>query len=60
MGVTQRVVGFACAGMALALMAFSIWFSTAGQSEAGLVSVGLGLALMLVAAMTLRSSSNRV
>jgi uncharacterized membrane protein len=58
--VTQRVVGYACAGMAVALMAFSIWFSTAGKSEAGLVSVGLGLALMLVAAMTLRSNSNRL
>lgn len=58
--MTQRVVGYACAGLALALMAFSIWFSTVGQSEAGLVSVGLGLALLLVAAMTLRSSHNRI
>lgn len=58
--MTQRVVGYACAGMAVALMVFSILFSTAGQSEAGLVSVGLGLALLLVAASTLRSSSNRV
>lgn len=58
--MTQRFVGYACAGMALALMVFSIWFSTAGQSEAGLVSVGLGLALLLVAALTLRVSDNRI
>ena len=58
--VTERVVGYACAGMAVALMALSFWFSTAGKSEAGLVSVGLGLAVMLVAAFTLRSRSNRI
>lgn len=58
--MTQRVVGYACAGMALALMVISLWFSTVGQSETGLVSVGLGLALLLVAAMTLRSNSNRI
>jgi len=58
--VTQRVVGYACAGMAVALVVFSIWFSNAGQSEAGLVSVGLGLALLLVAALTLRASGNRI
>ena len=58
--MTQRVVGYACAGMAIALMVFSIWFSNVGKSEAGLVSVGLGLALLLVAALTLRVSSNRI
>jgi len=46
--------------MAVALVVFSIWFSNAGQSEAGLVSVGLGLALLLVAALTLRASGNRI
>lgn len=58
--MTQRFVGYACAAMAVALMVISILFSNAGQSEAGLVSVCLGLALMLVAALTLRVSSNRI
>ena len=58
--MTQKVIGYACAGMAVALMVLSFWFSTAGQSGAGLVSIGLGLALLLVAALTLRSNRNRI
>ncbi|MDQ3803708.1 MAG: hypothetical protein M3416_07760 [Acidobacteriota bacterium] len=58
--MTQRVVGYACAGLAVALMVFSLWFSTAGKTEAGLLSIALGLALLLVAASTLRSSGNRI
>jgi hypothetical protein len=58
--VNQRFVGYASAGMAVALMVMSFWFSTSGKAEGGLVSVGLGLALMLVAAFTLRSNDNRI
>lgn len=58
--MTQRVVGYACAGLAVALMVLSIMFSNAGKSETGLVSVGLGLALLLVAASTLRSGGNHI
>ena len=58
--MTERVVGYACAGLAVALMVLSLWFSAAGKTEPGLVSIGLGLALLLVAALTLRSSSNRI
>jgi hypothetical protein len=46
--------------MAVALMVMSFWFSTSGKAEGGLVSVGLGLAMMLVAAFTLRSNDNRI
>ena len=58
--MTQRIVGYACAGMAVALMLLAIWFSNAAQAEAGLVSIGLGLALLLVAALTLRSNDYRI
>ena len=51
----QRVVGFGTAVFTVVLIALSIWFSSAGLSEAGIVSLGMALALLLVTTLVLRS-----
>ena len=55
----QKVVGFGTAMFTVVLIVLSIWFSNAGQSEAGLLSLGMALALLLVTTMMLRSGGDR-
>jgi hypothetical protein len=54
----MRTVGYACGVLAVALIIFSIWASGVG-AESGMTSLGLALALLLVAELTLRADGPR-
>jgi hypothetical protein len=55
----MRTVGYACAGLAVALVIFSI-FSAGEGSSSGLVPLGLALALLLAAVLMLGSGETKV
>jgi hypothetical protein len=52
-----RVVGLGCAALCVVLLGYAIWVSTRGDFGAGLVSVALAFALLLVSVGTLRVQS---
>jgi hypothetical protein len=54
-----RIVGLACAAFSVALLAWAI-FGSRGGGASGLAPVGLSLALLLVAVLTLRPRDTRV
>ena len=50
-----KVVGYGCAAMCVALLAYSIWVSSArGDMKTGLVAVALAFALLLTSLLALR------
>ena len=55
----QKVVGYGTALFTVGLIVLAIWFSGAGLSEAGIVSLGMALAMLLVTTMMLRSKGDR-
>lgn len=57
--MVMRTVGYACAGLAVALVIFAILSAGEGSSS-GLVPLGLGLALLLAAVLTLGSGETKV
>ena len=57
--MTHIIVGYGCAGLSVALIVFSLWEAVRGNLGAGLISIMLALALLLVAVATLRSSRMR-
>ena len=52
-------VGYGCAGMAVALVIYSIW-SAGVAGESGMAPLLLALSLLLVAMMTLRTNKSKV
>ena len=50
----SRVVGYGCAAMSVALLAYSIWVSARGDMKTGLVAVALAFALLLTSLLALR------
>jgi hypothetical protein len=50
-----NIIGFACGGLAVALIALSIWTVTKGGGE-GMTALLVELALLLVAVLALRPS----
>ncbi|HEX8119370.1 MAG TPA: hypothetical protein VF521_18980 [Pyrinomonadaceae bacterium] len=48
-----NVIGYACGGLAVAFVLFSIWSATRGGGE-GMVPMLLGFALLLVAVFALK------
>ncbi len=52
--MAHLVIGFSCAGMAVALMLSSIWFAASGQLDGGVVAVMMALCLLLAAVAMLR------
>lgn len=53
-----RTIGYACGGLAVAFVIFSIWAATLGGGE-GMVPLLLGFALLLVAMGALRPTKTR-
>jgi|GEM_PF-3995857 len=56
--MNSRVVGIVCAGFCVALVIWSVFDAADGGSN-GLTSIGLALALLLVAMLTLRPTAGR-
>ena len=56
MGMT---IGYACGGLAVSLVIFSIWAAAKGGGE-GLVPLLVGFGLLLAAVLTLRNGGTRV
>ncbi|HZI20471.1 MAG TPA: hypothetical protein VEY09_17950 [Pyrinomonadaceae bacterium] len=54
----SRVIGFVCAVFSIALLAWAVFDATGGGSSNGLAPVGLALALLLVAVLTLRPTAD--
>lgn len=52
-----RTIGARCAALCVALLGYAIWVSTQGDFGAGLVSVALALALLLLSIGALRVRS---
>ena len=58
--MTSVVVGYGCAALCVALLAFSIWASATGAGDGvGLVAVALAFALLMVCGATLRDEAER-
>ena len=55
----SSVIGYACGGLAVALILFSIWAASKGGGE-GMTPLLVGFALLLVAVGTLRPGRTRV
>ena len=55
----SSVIGYACGGLAVSLILFSIWAAAKGGGE-GLIPLLVGFALLLVAVVALRSGGTRV
>ena len=55
----SSVIGYACGGLAITLILFSIRAAAKGGGE-GMLPLLVGFALLLVAVLALRSSSTRV
>ncbi len=55
----SSVIGYACGGLAVALILFSIWAASKGGGE-GMIPLLVGFGLMLVAVSALRPSRTRV
>ena len=49
-----KVVGYGCAALCVALLAYSIWVSARGDMRTGLVAVALAFALLLASFVALR------
>lgn len=53
-----NIIGYACGGLSIAFVLFSIWSAARGSGE-GMVPMLLGFALLLVAVFTLKPSRTR-
>jgi len=53
------LIGYTCGGLAVALIAFSIWAAARGGGE-GMLPLLVGFGLLLVAVGTLRPSKTRL
>jgi hypothetical protein len=49
-----KVVGYGCAALCVALLAYAIWVSAKGDTGAGLVAVALAFALLIGTVAVLR------
>ncbi|HEX8561059.1 MAG TPA: hypothetical protein VF668_23405 [Pyrinomonadaceae bacterium] len=55
----NSLIGYACGGLAVALILFSIWAASRGGGE-GMIPLLVGFAMLLVAVGTLRPDHTRV
>ncbi len=55
----STVIGYACGGLAVALILFSIWAATKGGGE-GMIPLLAGFGLLLVAVSALRPGETRI
>ena len=52
-----KVVGYGCAALCVALLAYSIWVSARGDMRTGLIAVALAFALLLGSFAALRAGT---